>query len=141
MDRMLKTVAIPVLTLAVGSIAGFSLGQRQGLGMGLRFVETEMATSLGTEIDAASSVRVGDTDRALALLDARIDAKVLALHDRPGGTQFTTQMADARLYRSVVPPKGPTAQQVRAVLESVPEPAQDDRHAAGLSKLLTQAER
>lgn len=105
----LKMLAVHALTLAVGLVAGAALGQRQGYGMGMKFLEQEVSGALAMHVEAASSVRIGDTDRALALLDTLIDGAVLSVHAQ--STQPTVQraIAEAKAYRGAVPPQRPRA--------------------------------
>jgi hypothetical protein len=138
MRRTLKMLVVPTLALVVGLVAGFALGQRQGLGMGLGFLESEVTYSLSMHVEAASRVRVGDTERALELLDSMIDATVLSQHQQPAPHRALRSMSDAKVYRRVIPSSGPNAAAVRAALEHIAEP---DRTASGLATLVRQSGR
>jgi len=72
MPRTLKTFVIPVVTLIIGLIVGGALGQRQGWGMGKKFLEQEAAGTLNINVAVADAIRRGDTQRALKLLDSMI---------------------------------------------------------------------
>jgi hypothetical protein len=43
----------------------------------MRHLETEVAGTLSLDVEAASCIQVGDTQRALALLDLRVDGAIL----------------------------------------------------------------
>jgi len=105
---------------AVGLSLGFSAGQRQGFRMGVGALETEVNGTLSIHVEAASCIRVGDTERALSLLDGSIDAAVLSLLAQPSRRHPDTPLRQASLYRRVVPPTGAAAGEVLAALESVP---------------------
>lgn len=107
MKSTLKMFAVPTLTLVVGLVAGAALGQRQGFGMGMRFLEQEISGSLSMHVEAASSIRVGDPDRALALLDTMIDGALLSVHAQSTQPAVERTVAQAKSYRSVVPRRGP----------------------------------
>ncbi|MEI6243514.1 MAG: hypothetical protein WCQ64_00585 [Acidobacteriota bacterium] len=72
MNRTLKTFIVPVVTLIIGLIVGGALGQRQGWGMGKKFLEQEAAGTLNINVAVADAIRRGDTQRALKLLDPLI---------------------------------------------------------------------
>lgn len=72
MSRTLKTFVIPVVTLIIGLIVGGALGQRQGWGMGKKFLEQEVTGTLNINVAVADAIRRGDTQRALTLLDTVI---------------------------------------------------------------------
>lgn len=140
MGRTLKMLAVPTLALVVGLVAGSALGQRQGLGMGLGFLEAETGYSLGMHVEAASCIRVGDTDCALKLLDATIDAAVLNLGAQPEQDPVRRQMSHAKVYRRVIPAQGPTAAAVQAALADVPEPeTAGERQTSGLGRLIARS--
>lgn len=146
MNRTVKMLAVSTLTLGVGLAAGFALGQRQGLGMGLGFLQSEVTFSLATHVEAASCVRVGDTDRALALLDGLIDSAVVNVRAQPGPLQSARSMSQAKVYRSVVPATGPNAAGVRGALESVPDPdgrpySAAEHQTSGLGRLVARSGR
>lgn len=138
MRRTLKMLAVPTLTLVIGLVAGFALGQRQGFGMGMSFLESEVSYSLAMHVEAASRVRVGETDRALELLDSMIDATVLNQHQQPAPRRALRSMSDAKVYRRVIPSSSPNEAAVRAALEHIAEP---ERTASGLARLVRQAGR
>jgi hypothetical protein len=124
MPRALKVFAIPALMLIVGLVAGAALGQRQGFGMGKTFLESEVPGTLAVHVEVASSIRVGDTDRALALLDSIIDSAVVNLQARPEPHRASPAMSQAKVYRRAIPAVGPNAALVVAALANVPEPEQ-----------------
>ena len=144
MDRTLKVLAVPALALGIGLVAGFALGQRQGMGMGLRFLEQEASGSLAMHVEAASCVRVADAACALELLDTMIDSAVLSLHARPGQPPTERAMGQAKVYRRVVPAAGPNAPSVRAALDDVPEPdrpsdSAPEQQTSGLGRLVARS--
>jgi hypothetical protein len=136
MGSTTKMVAMFVLTLALGLMAGFALGQRQGFGMGRTFLESEVAGTLAVHVEVASSIRIGDTERALALLDSIIDSAVVNVHAQPDLKRAMPAMSQAKIYRRAVPPQGMYASDVIAALASVPEPEQP---TARLAKLVAQS--
>jgi len=136
MLRTLKTVAIPALMLIVGLVAGAALGQRQGWGMGKSFLESEVGGTLAIHVEAASAIRIGDTDRALALLDSVIDSAVANRGAQPGSARPMPSMSQAKVYRRAIPAQGPYAAAVAAALANVPEP---DQPTPRLAKLVAQS--
>lgn len=140
MGRTLKMLVVPALALVVGLVAGAALGQRQGFGMGMGFLEAETGYSLGMHVEAASCIRVGDTDCALTLLDATIDAAVLNLDAQPEQDRVRRPMSQAKVYRRVVPAQGPTAAAVQAALADVLEPETNpERQTSGLERLIARS--
>lgn len=139
MGQMLKKIGVPVLVLAVGLVAGYAFGQRQGLATGMEFLESEVSGSLARHVEAAACVRVGDADCALQVLDRMIDSAVLSLDNRPDPSRASRPMGDAKTYRAIVPASGPRAEDVRAVLNAVafPEvaPAPGGAPATALARL------
>ncbi len=140
MGRILKMLVLPTLAVVVGLVAGFALGQRQGLGMGMGFIEAETTGSLTMHVEMASSVRVGDTDRALMLLDTLIDSAAVSLHAQPGTPRSLRSLSQVKTYRSVIPSVGPYATALRDALESVSESAPESQ-ASGLGRLVAQSRR
>lgn len=136
MGRMMKMLAVPTLMLAVGLVAGFALGQRQGFGMGKTFLESEVNGTLGLHVEAASSIRVGDTDRALQLLDSVIDSAVVNVYAQPERQRAMSSMSQAKVYRRAIPAHGPNAAGVSVALATVPEPEQPTPR---LAKLVVQS--
>jgi hypothetical protein len=136
MPRTLKAFAIPALTLVVGLVAGAALGQRQGFGMGTSFLEQEVNGTLALHVEVASSIRIGDNERALALLDSIIDSAVVNVQAQPEPHRMPRSMSQAKVYRRAVPAQGPNASAVTAALANVPEP---DQPTARLAKLVAQA--
>ena len=132
----MKTVAVAVLALGVGVFVGFALGQRQGFGMGKTFLAAEVGGTLAIHVEVASAIRIGDTDRALLLLDSVIDSAVANTLRNPDGMRMLPAMSQAKVYRRAVPPQGMYASDVTAALASVPEP---DRPTARLAKLVAQS--
>ena len=125
MKRPVITGVRVVLALAVGAVGGFALGQRQGLDWGLGFLKLETYGGLTQRVEAASLIRVGDVDGALAVLDAGIDAIVLSSGDVSAGptTDLRLQaLSMARLYRDIVPATGSHAREIMQTLERVPPP-------------------
>jgi hypothetical protein len=128
------------LGLALGLIGGFAVGHRQGFDMGMGYLEKEVGGSLSMHVEAASCVRVGDTERGLKLLDTMIDAAVMSLAAQPGPLRAKSQMSQAKLYRSVIP----ADPYVRTALENVPAmevpPRRGDSESrSGLIRLAQQA--
>jgi len=117
----------PKLTMAgavlvaggLGGTVGFAFGQREGLQLGLRFLRSEVSGSLSMHVEAASSIRVGDTDKALGLLDQSIDLAVVSITAESGAQQDGTAIREAKLYRSVVPAEGRFAQDALDALRDV----------------------
>lgn len=141
MGRTLKKIAVPAVALVVGLVAGGALGQNQGFGMGMGFLEAETTFTLGMHVEAASCIRVGDTDCALRLLDDTIDAAVVNFHAQPERDKFQTTMSRAKIYRAVIPAQGPRAAAVNEALKDVPEPATPGRQTSGLGRLVAQSGR
>lgn len=136
MKLTLKGLIVPIVALGVGLFVGGALGQRQGLAMGLGFLESEQAFALSMHVEAASCVRIGDADCALKALDTMIDLTAVSAHTRPELKQLQWPMSQAKVYRSVVPAQGPTAPQVEAAVAAVPDaPAA----SSGLRRLVSQA--
>lgn len=142
MRGMLKKLIVPTLTLAIGLLVGFALGQRQGFGMGKVFMAAETNGMLSLHVEVASSVRVGDTERALRYLDTFIDSAVVNMHAQPAPHEIPTAMREAKVYRRAVPPTGPNAVSVVGALKDVPEPegapySAPERQRTGLGRLVT----
>lgn len=135
MRRTVKMLVVPAVALVIGLATGFALGQRQGIGMAMQMMERETNSLLGMHVEMASAARIGDTDRALTLLDALIDSAVINLRARPEPLPVSSSMHQAKLYHSVVPPQGPNASAVRAVLEPIAVPDNTPR-PSGLDRLL-----
>jgi hypothetical protein len=135
MGRTVKMLAVLAVTLGIGLAAGFALGQRQMLGLTTQMMERETTSLLSMHVEMASAVRVGDTDRALTLLDALIDSAVVNLHALPVPQRESRSMREAKLYHSVIPPQGPNATAVRVALETVSAPDSTPQ-ASGLARLL-----
>lgn len=140
----MKSVAGPMVGLALGLVAGFAFGHRLGFNMGMGFLETEVSGSLSIHVEAASCIRVGDTERALELLDTMIDAAVVSVAAQPGPLRAQTAMSQARLYRSLIPPSGRAAAEIRAAFERVPAlelppPSRTSATRSGLARLAQQA--
>lgn len=117
-------LTVATLTLVVGLAAGFAFGQRQGLGMGMGFVEAETTGVLNIHVEVASCIRVGDTDRALKLLDGIIDSGVVGLQaqpDSPRAERVQRAIADASAYRSAVRTMGADAVAVQPNPQDVSE--------------------
>jgi hypothetical protein len=128
----------------LGLVVGFAFGQRQGFQMGARSLEAEVNGTLSIHVEAASCLRIGDTARALELLDRTIDAAVLSLGAQPGALHHPgTPFRQASLYRKIVPPSGPAASEVRSALDGVTPmelaPQDSASHPrSGLARLATQ---
>lgn len=141
----MKSLAGPIVGLALGLVAGFAFGHRLGFNTGMGFLETEVNGSLSIHVEAASCIRVGDTERALELLDTMIDAAVVSVAAQPGPLRNRTALSRAKLYHSLVPPSGPAAVEVRAALERVhemelPPEGSNSTTRSGLARLAQQAE-
>jgi hypothetical protein len=108
------------IACGVSALGGYSMGQRQGFRMGLGFLETEVNGTLGIHVEAASCIRVGDTDRALELLDGTIDAAVLSLLVQPERHHPDGALRRASLYRQIVPSRGSSAADVQKALQAIP---------------------
>lgn len=104
--------------------------------MGKTFLESEVTGTLAAHVEVASSISIGDTDRALALLDSSTDSAVVNLHAQPEPRRIPSSMSQAKLYRRAIPAEGPNAAAVVAALANVPEPEQP---TARLAKLVTQS--
>jgi len=144
MGPRVKRLAGPILGLALGLVVGFSLGQRQGFKMGMGFLETQVSGTLSIHVEAASCIRVGDTKRALELLDTMIDSAVTSVVAQPGPLRAPEALSQAKLYRSVIPAAGPAASGVGTALERVPTmevPPQTGTspNRSGLIRLVQQA--
>ena len=135
MVHTLQRLTLPGVLLVVGLAAGFAFGQRQGLQMGEQFLSTELDGTLAIHVEAASAVRVGDTERALMLLDTLIDGAIVS-HPLTGQPRVLKALTQAKAYRSVVPATGRNADEVRAVLGNVPAADPSERPASGLARLV-----
>jgi hypothetical protein len=130
MPSTVKRLAGPMLGLALGLVAGFAVGHGQGFNKGMGLLETEVGGTLSMHVEAASCIRVGDTERGLKLLDTMIDAAVMGLVVQPGPLRAPRQMSQAKLYLSVTP----ADPQLRAALESVPAMEVPPRGGASQSR-------
>jgi HEAT repeat protein len=136
MTRVVKLVAVPVLTLLIGGVAGFAIGQRQGINMITTMAFAATNGELSLHVDAASSLRTGDTERALMLLDTLIDSATVTLRDSAVRTgEAPRALRDAKLYRTAVQAAGPTATAVADALRDVPAPSATEPLPPGLRKL------
>ena len=125
-------IALPaVLALTIG----FAVGKWQGFRMGWAALEAETQGLLSIHVEAASCVRVGDTARALKLLDGTIDAAVLSLSSQPFALSSTDSLSQARLYRQVVPPLGPEGPSVMKALQGAPAMIPSPDGTSGLMRL------
>ena len=122
-----------ILTLlagaTLGSGAGMAIGYRLGFVRALGYLENRLAGTLELELEAASSVRVGDKDRALELLDASVDGHILHLVAGRQNAGFLAGDAEhnkdaalslAKAYRASIPARGADAAAVRSALGAVP---------------------
>jgi len=109
-------------TAAIAAVSGFSLGQSQGIGHGMSALETEVTGSLAVHVEAASYVRAGNTERALSLLDQRIDTAVISLVDRREFDASGTALQQAKAYRVAVAPDGELPPTLRQRLDAIPTP-------------------
>ena len=109
--------ATAILACGVGGVAGFAVGQRQGMAWGIAGLQREVGGGLSRDVEVASCIRVGDTECALSLLEPAIDRSVLSLVAYPGVE--LRGVGQAALYRRVVPSSGPGARQVEAALAGV----------------------
>ena len=115
----MKKLAGPLIGLVLGLAVGFSLGQHQGFSMGMGFLETQVEGTLSMHVEAASCIRVGDTEHALRLLDGMIDNAVTSVVGQPGPLRASIPLSQAKLYRSVVPATGAAAVEVATALDKV----------------------
>jgi hypothetical protein len=122
MKRVNSRGGIPLLTGLLGLGGGFALGQRQGLDWGMQLLQSEVRGNLSVHVEVASSIRVGDAQRALSFLDDSIDAAVLSLAAQPDQAQMQSALGQAKLYRRVVSPHGRSASEVTDALARVPVP-------------------
>ncbi len=122
-----KHVLTHTALLAVGLALGYSFGMREGFSRGLRHLQAEVSEELALDVEVASSILVSDRDRALLLLDARIDGAVLGLaaaeHNlgqlaAQSGRTPVEALGWARAYRRVVPARGSNAESVRSTVEA-----------------------
>jgi hypothetical protein len=122
-------LAATTVGLAIGLFLGYPLGQRRGLIDGLGHLRDAMAGDLTADVEVASCVRLGDTERALAILDARLDGAILQLAAAkqnlgylvaPTNADRGDALALAKTYRSIVPPAGRDARAVSNALQNVP---------------------
>jgi hypothetical protein len=130
MQPTVKRLAGPLLGLALGLLVGFAVGHRQGFNWGMGILEQEVGGTLSINVEAASCIRVGDTERGLKLLDGMIDAAVIGIAGQPGPLRAQRQMSQARLYRTVVP----THPEIRTALERVPAMEVPPRKGASQSR-------
>src|SRR5262245_6748808 len=120
MRPRIASLIATILALTLGLAVGYSLGHREGFKMGMDFLETQVTGTLSIDVEAASCIRVGDTERALELLDMMIDSAVTSVVAQPGPLRAPKALSQAKLYRSVIPAAGPAASAVRTALERVP---------------------
>jgi hypothetical protein len=141
---MLTHGAIHLFVLTAGLGIGFAFGSRHGFIQGMRYVQAQVAEDLALDVELASSIRVGNGDRALALLELRVDETVLALASAErnigylaaqGNWSALESLGRAKLYRTAVPPTGPDAMAVQSALKDAS--SVQGRHPIGpsLSKL------
>jgi hypothetical protein len=119
-------LTIPTVTGVLGLAVGCGLGQRQGFNWGMLQLETEVSGNLSRHVEVASCIRVGDMQRALAFLEDAIDVAVVSLAAQPDPSRSQRVFGQAKLYRNVVPAKGPMASQVTGTLQVVPAPQDSD---------------
>lgn len=144
MRRKALQWGIPVVTMAVGLLIGFALGQRWGISWGTQLLTREVDVGLSAHSEVASLIRVGDTERALWWLDRWIDNVVLNVARQPDDTTHLRGLQIAKVYREAVPSTGPYAAQVTSALSQVPTltppffcplPSGGDVQASGLDRL------
>ena len=115
-------IGMCVLASLLAGAGGFAYGQDWGLERGLEWLGQETSLGLSVRVEAASRIRVGDTDGALALLDDDIDGAVL---NSAGNERYyqPSALAMAKVYRGVIPSSAPQAGVVDEVLKRVEAPA------------------
>jgi hypothetical protein len=125
----MRYVATTAIGLALGLFVGLALGQRQGFIRALRYLQGSTSGGVALDVEVASCIRVGDTERALALLDARVDGAVLQLTAAKQNLGILAAATDwdaddalarAKAYRGIVPPSGHDAKAVSVALQAVP---------------------
>jgi hypothetical protein len=133
-------------TLLCGIGAGVLVGDRRGLIRGLTLLQDQVAGLLAQDVEIASCIRGADNQRALALLEMRIDAGVLRLvaaHQNLGGisAQGTSSpgeaLAMAKLYRTVIASKDG---QVTQGLSGAEVPDRSSLVSPALAKLVRPSE-
>lgn len=96
--------------------------------MGLRIVQSELASGVETNIEIASAVRLGRTSDGLRRLDLTIDAAVVRLVNEervPGSVAANIEarsdvaLRTAKAYRQVAPSEAPYARDVVSALQTV----------------------
>jgi hypothetical protein len=119
--RLLAFAGALLIAFAVGTVSGY----RRGLIVGLGHLENRLAATLATDVELASCVREGDTQRALGLLDLSVDSLVLQLDAGQANVGYvatdtlpSTQdsLSVAKVYRSLVPSTGQDAAAVHSAL-------------------------
>lgn len=144
MRRKVVLFGVPVVTLVLGALRGFAVAQRQYIASGNRLLIQELAYGLSIHSEAASLIRVGDTDRALWWLDQWIDRSVVPVATHPHGTTTLRGLELAKVYRRAVPSTGPEATHLTSALDRVadlpgpyfcPLPAGGEARASGLDRL------
>jgi hypothetical protein len=119
-----RRFAAPMFGVVLGAAVGIAVGEvhgfRRGFDLAMGFLETEVKGGLSVHVEAASCVRVGDTERALKLLDTLIDGAVTSVAAQAGPLRAKEQLSQAKLYRSVVPATGAAASEVETALARIP---------------------
>jgi hypothetical protein len=115
MKRVGLVASIAILSLSLGGLVGFRQGQRQGIRSEERLLAQQLGFTMSLDVEVASCIRVGDRDRALALLERSLDRGLLNLATRPAVVSDSV-WEQARAYRAVVAAEGPTAARVVAAL-------------------------
>jgi hypothetical protein len=145
--RAMRYIPATIIGLAVGIFVGLAFGYRQGFMRGLRHLENDMAGSLAGDVEVASCVRLGDTERALRILELRLDGNIMQLAAAkrnlgfvvaPGGWSRDEALSVATVYRGVVPPSGHDASAVTAALAGIVSPGKRPLSPA-LEKLVHRA--
>ena len=137
--------AIPAATLVCGALAGFALGQRQGISWGNALLIRELDLALSRHVEVASLIRVGDTERALWWLDPWIDRAAISILEHPDGSTDLRGVRIAKVYRGAVPSTGSEGARATAALDRVshlqgpyfcPLPSGGETQASGLDRLV-----
>jgi hypothetical protein len=116
MKRRLISVAVLALTAFVSAGIGNRLAWRQCQ----RILVTQVSGALAIHLEALSSLRIGDPETAVHVLERTIDNEILTLpRDEPIANN---SLRAAKLYRSVFPPDDDIAERIEQSLESVPMP-------------------
>ena len=119
-NRVLWT-SICLLLLGVGFACGFLTGYTRAFWLGMERQRAEVTGSLFTRVEILSSLRIGEKDRAIALIEGGMDQAIRTLpmlqdyRDLPVMTQRALTLA--KVYRTTYPSDAPD---IAASLAPVP---------------------